>query len=157
MWVCAFLKNVYCRFWRPCWYTSSPVLIVYANDGISFFSWPNFCFKTRVEKKKRKFKPDGAGGVKLWFFFSFCSPFLLLYTVEFHPRHWFVYLADEPHNLTSGAVPSYLLLFSCRLFRRASLVSHSPLFCRLIIFFFSFLPSLATPCGDVGNYGTKKK
>jgi hypothetical protein len=22
--------------------------------------------------------------------------------------------------------------------------------------FFSFLPSLATPCGDVGNYGTKK-
>ncbi len=65
-------------------------------------------------------------GVRLCF-----SPYPLLY-VEFHPRHWLVYLADEPHNLTSGAVPSYHLLFSPS---GASLLSHSPLFC------FSLFPS----------------
>jgi hypothetical protein len=97
-----------------------------------------------VEKKKNS-QQMGTKGVRL-----FALAFVVR-TSSFHPRHWLVYLADEPHNLTSGAVPSYHLLF----FLPRELLSSFSL--ALILFFSLSFPSLATLCGDVGNYGTKEE
>lgn len=92
--------------------------------------------------------------------FSTLGPALVVRSfLGFRARHWLVYLLDEPHNLTSGAVPPPFLcvLFSFPPFGKLLFLFEAS----ELLFFLTrsplISPSPATPCGDVGNYGTRRR